>query len=146
MKVTSIKQPQSSCPYKDAAQKVYGLGYNLLVMVYEKVDDHKTKNAKMHFLYTILIDAEHTADFQTTKGLYDILKRDGNEDDVTSFLQERHLPLDEIGVAKLTKRIFKERPKIGYLTISNALQWRLQYSRAIELARKGDVNGIEDVL
>ncbi len=29
IKVTSIKQPQSSCPFKSARQKIYGLGYNL---------------------------------------------------------------------------------------------------------------------
>jgi hypothetical protein len=28
MKVTSVKQPQSSCPFKTARQKVYGLGYS----------------------------------------------------------------------------------------------------------------------
>ena len=38
IKVTSIKQPQSSSPFKDAKQKIYGLGYNLLVFVYEKTD------------------------------------------------------------------------------------------------------------
>ncbi|BAZ88522.1 hypothetical protein [Dolichospermum compactum] len=31
LKVTSIKQPQSSCPFRNASQKVYGLGYNLLI-------------------------------------------------------------------------------------------------------------------
>ncbi len=36
IKVTSIKQPQSSCPYKSARQKVFGLGYSLLVFVYDK--------------------------------------------------------------------------------------------------------------
>ena len=34
MKVTSIKQPQSSCPFKSARQKIFGLGYSLLVFVY----------------------------------------------------------------------------------------------------------------
>jgi hypothetical protein len=29
IKVTSNKQPQSSCPFKDAKQKIFGLGYNL---------------------------------------------------------------------------------------------------------------------
>ena len=29
MKVTSIKQPQSSCPFKSATQKIFGLGYHL---------------------------------------------------------------------------------------------------------------------
>ena len=39
IKVTSIRQPQSSCPYKSARQKIYGLGYHLIVFVYEKTDD-----------------------------------------------------------------------------------------------------------
>src|ERR1043165_7053172 len=29
LKVTSIRQPQSSCPFRAASQKVYGLGYHL---------------------------------------------------------------------------------------------------------------------
>lgn len=29
IKVTSIRQPQSSCPFRSARQKIYGLGYNL---------------------------------------------------------------------------------------------------------------------
>ena len=41
MKVTSIKQPQSSCPFKSARQKIFGLGYSLLVFVYDKTDDDK---------------------------------------------------------------------------------------------------------
>jgi hypothetical protein len=32
IKATSTKQPQSSCPFRDAGQKVYGLGYHLLVL------------------------------------------------------------------------------------------------------------------
>ena len=38
IKVTSIRQSQSSCPYKSSRQKIYGLGYNLLVFVYDKID------------------------------------------------------------------------------------------------------------
>ncbi|MDR2854374.1 MAG: restriction endonuclease, partial [Prevotellaceae bacterium] len=45
IKVTSIKQPQSSCPFKNAQQKIFGLGYNLLVFVYDKHDNAKTKTA-----------------------------------------------------------------------------------------------------
>src|SRR2546427_7486826 len=37
IKVTSIRQPQSSCPFKSASQKIYGLGYSLLVFVYESL-------------------------------------------------------------------------------------------------------------
>ncbi|MDO8366758.1 MAG: hypothetical protein Q7T20_08190, partial [Saprospiraceae bacterium] len=38
IKVTSVRQPQSSCPFKDARQKIFGLGYNLLLFVYDKLD------------------------------------------------------------------------------------------------------------
>ena len=31
IKVTSIRQPQSSCPFKSARQKIYGLGYHLII-------------------------------------------------------------------------------------------------------------------
>jgi len=31
MKVTSIKQPQSSCPFKSARQKIYGLGWKQFI-------------------------------------------------------------------------------------------------------------------
>ena len=47
LKVTSVKQPQSSCPFRDATQKVYGLGYHLLVFVYSKTDDAAAGSAAL---------------------------------------------------------------------------------------------------
>ena len=134
MKVTSIRQPQSSCPFKSARQKVYGLGYSLLVFVYDKVDDNRRKTATLNILYTIFIEAERTADFQTTYGLRQILENKGNQDDILAFIQERNLPVDEIGANDLAGEILNNPPDVGFLTISNALQWRLQYSRVIERA------------
>ena len=46
IKAISITQPQSSCPFKNARQKIYGLGYNLLVFVYDK---------RIQEIYTICI-------------------------------------------------------------------------------------------
>lgn len=143
LKATSITQPQSSSPFKSASQKVYGLGYHLMVFVYQKTDDVATHTAKLNILHVVFITREHTADFQTTKGINDILDRQGNKDDLVAFLEERNLPLDDIGRNELAERILRDRPAIGYLTISNALQWRLQYSRAIELA--GKVEGVENL-
>ncbi|MAK89614.1 MAG: restriction endonuclease [Oleibacter sp.] len=140
IKVTSVKQPQSSCPFKPASQKIYGLGYNLLVFVYEKYDDHENKTGRLNMQHTIFVDKERTADFQTTRGIIDILKRDGNKDDVIAFIVERNLPVDEIGADQLADRIIESPPEQGYLTISNALQWRLQYGRVIQQA--GEVSGV----
>lgn len=134
MKVTSIRQPQSSCPFKSARQKVYGLGYSLLVFVYDKTDDNRKKTATLNILHTIFVEAERTADFQMTRGLLQILENDGNKDDITAFMHDKLLPIDDLEMDKLANEIFGNPPALGFLTISNALQWRLQYSRVIERA------------
>lgn len=140
MKVTSIHQPQSSCPFKSARQKIYGLGYSLLVFVYEKTDNASKRTASLKILHTIFVNADRTADFQMTKGILQVLANEGNRDDVIAFLLDRNLPVDEIEVNKIADEIISNPPKQGYLTISNALQWRLQYGRVIEQA--GRVEGI----
>lgn len=140
MKVTSIKQPQSSCPFKSARQKIYGLGYHLLIFVYEKLDDAKQKSGRLNILHVIFVRNEQTADFQTTTGLRQIVLNSGNEDDLVAFMQDRFLPVDEIEARLLAQEMLTRPPEIGYLTISNALQWRLQYGRVIMKA--GSVEGI----
>src|SRR6266567_3532849 len=144
IKATSIRQPQSSCPFRDASQKVYGLGYHLLVFVYEKLDLQDLRATRLSFRNAVFVSRERTGDYQTTYGLKEILRRNGNRDDVIAFLEERNLPLDEIGREALTGRIFREPPEIGYLTVSNALQWRLQYGRTIGVA--GTAEGVVDLL
>lgn len=85
-------------------------------------------------------DASRTADYQTTRGVREILERDGNADDLAAFLRDRNLPLDDVAAMRLAEELMEQPPGLGYLTISNALQWRLQYQRVIEQA--GAVDGI----
>jgi hypothetical protein len=144
IKATSIRQPQSSCPFRDASQKVYGLGYHLLVFMYEKLDQHDSRAAQLNIRHAIFIDRIRTGDYQTTYGLRGILVRNGNKDDIVAFLEERNLPLDDVGRDRLADRILREPPEIGYLTVSNALQWRLQYGRAIGAV--GTIEGLEELL
>jgi len=140
IKVTSITQPQSSCPFKSARQKIYGLGYNLLVFVYEKTDNNKTKKSRLNILHTVFVDKERTGDFQLTTSVLSILDNKGNKDDLIALFFDRNLPIDEIGASNLAEEVFQHKPVLGYLTISNALQWRLQYGRIIEKA--GTIDGI----
>ena len=134
LKVTSAKQPQSSCPFRDAKQKVYGLGYHLLVFVYVKTDDAVLRAARLDIQQVLFIDKSLTADFQTTSGIRQLIENGGNVDDIDGFLEDRKLPLDEIGRRSLAEAIVKNPPVVGCLTISNALQWRLQYGRALNMA------------
>ena len=144
MKVTSIKQPQSSCPFRSARQKIYGLGYSLLVFVYDKTDDPATQTGRLQIEHTIFVDERQTADYQTTRGIHELIANDANVDDLTAFMQERFLPVDEIQALQLAEEILTTPPVIGYLTISSALQWRLQYRRVIQEA--GNVDGLRKVL
>jgi hypothetical protein len=73
IKVTSIKQPQSSCPFKDAKQKIFGLGYNLLVFVYDKKDAPLSKMAILDFVSCSFIEKERTGDYQTTLSLRQLI-------------------------------------------------------------------------
>ena len=140
MKVTSTKQPQSSCPYKSARQKIYGLGYSLLIFVYEKTDNADNSTSRLNILHVIFVEAEHTADYQMTTGLVGILNNEGNKDDLIAFMSDKMLPVDEIVAANIAEELMQKSPEIGYLTISNALQWRLQYRRVIDKA--GSVPGV----
>lgn len=144
IKVTSRKQPQSSCPFRSARQKIYGLGYSLLVFVYDKTDADDTRTGRLSFNDVIFVEDNRTADFQTTTGLIRILDNSGNTDDILAFFEERRLPIDEIAAQILAEEVVANRPSVGYLTISPALQWRLQYSRAIKKA--GEVEGIRKLL
>ena len=143
IKVTSIKQPQSSCPFKTARQKIYGLGYNLIVFVYEKSDDPINKTARLDIQHTIFIEKERTGDYQMTRGLREIIERDGNAEDLIAFMQDRNLPVDEIEANNIAEQLLRDKPGQGYLTISNALQWRLQFGRVIQQA--GAVSGIRRI-
>jgi hypothetical protein len=143
IKVTSINQPQSSCPFKAARQKIYGLGYHLLIFVYEKSDDAALQAAHLNIKHTIFVHKDRTADHQMTRGILEIIARDGNVDDLVGFFQDRMLPVDEIMARTIAEEVLQNPPLQGYLTISNALQWRLQYSRVIQKA--GEVEGLDRV-
>ncbi len=144
VKVTSVKQPQSSCPFRNARQKIYGLGYNLLIFVYEKNDDPRRATATLDFLNCSFIHQHRTGDFQITKALRQMLDNEANADDIIAYLSDRNLPTDEIALNALAEEILTNPPEQGYLTISNALQWRLQYGRIVKLAES--VDGIVKII
>ena len=54
------------------------------------------------------IEKERTADYTTTFRLREMIKDGANKEDIVAYLNDKNIPHQE------------------YLTISNALQWRLQ--------------------
>lgn len=131
IKVTSVVQPQSSCPFKNARQKIFGLGYNLLVFVYDKRDTAST--CTLTFRYCTFIDKNRTADYTITRRLREMISDGAIKEDIIGFLEDKNVPGDEIVYNDLADEILENTPNQGFLTISNALQWRLQYARVIGL-------------
>ncbi len=73
-----------------------------------------------------------------------IIANNGNADDIFAFLIDHQIPSDEVTLMNMAEDILKNPPKIGYLTISNALQWRLQYRRIVNLTET--VDGITQIV
>ena len=126
--------------FKAARQKIYGLGYHLLVFVYDKKDDPKTTTAKLNILHTIFVEERRTGDYAMTKRIRQHLEAGCNAEELIGLMQDRNLPLDTIEANKLAEELLKKPCEQGYLTVSNALQWRLQYARVIQQA--GEVDGL----
>lgn len=114
------------------------------MFVYDKVDDPKTKTATLDFVSCSFISKERTADYTTTYRVREMVKDKANVEDIVAYLNDKNIPADEITLNQLAKQIFKLPPLQGYLTISNALQWRLQYQRIVNLTDK--VQGISKVV
>jgi len=72
-----------------------------------------------------------------------MLEDNANSEDIIAYLTDRNLPAEEIAMSQLAEEILANPPQQGYLTISNALQWRLQYGRIVELNE--NVEGIREL-
>lgn len=62
-----------------------------------------------------------------------MLSVDANKEDIIALLNDKNVPGDDVTYNDLADEILENPPEQGYLTISNALQWRLQYKRVIGL-------------
>jgi hypothetical protein len=140
IKATSVKKPQSSSPFGSFRQKIEGLGYDLIVFVYVKADE--AQSCTVEFAAVRYVPSHLTADFQTTRGLRKlILEDEANADDVFDFLIERKVPVDESSLYEYAQSLLENPPAQGYLTVTNAPQWRLMYGRIVT----GGIPGVLEI-
>lgn len=138
IRTAPVDRPDTFCPYISSRQKIYGLGYNLLLMLYVKTDDNAAREGHFAIKSCEYVSAERTADHMTTKILHEILLGGGNQDDVFAFLSDwmQGVPIERL--KELAAEIIQTPPTIGFLTISQSRQWRLQASHVI-----GECAGVE---
>ena len=94
----------------------------------------------MNIRHTVFVDERRTADYTMTRLILKHLETGCNAEDLIGLMHDKNLPIDEIEANKIAEELLQKPCEQGYLTISNALQWRLQYGRVIEEA--GKVDGI----
>ena len=75
-----------------------------------------------------------------TLRLREMIKDGANQEDIIAYFADRNLPIDDIEAQRIAVEVLQSPPKQGYLTVSNALQWRLQYGHALRVA--GAVAGV----
>ena len=137
IKTTSAVQPQSSSPYRSLDEKIFGLSYNVLLFIYRKED--KEGYARLEILRCCYIPKELTGDYSTTRLARELrdkyLRKEIGVDEIIRRLEEK-LGITEVEDLNVTpgivQRIIDNPPAPGVLTISFALQWRLQYGRMKE--------------
>ena len=138
VKTTSVKKPQSSTPYKSPEQKIYGLGHHLIVFVYNRIVNESEKTAYLKIEEAVFIDAKHTSDYEITNQLRGLLAEGAQIQQVEDFLSSQGLLLNDKERKDLAQKIFNNPPEQGYLTMSDALQWRLNYGKTIGTYAKDD--------
>lgn len=130
IKSTLTTQPQSSCPFHSVQEKVFGLGYNIILLLYTKEDGLDGQSIltiqDQHF-----IPEHETADHATTLALIRLLQNDAAVEKICAVLKDRDLPCSDMELRLLAEQVMTKGVVQGRLTISNAQQWRLQYTHVL---------------
>ena len=104
------------------------------------MDDPESKTAVLNIRHTVFIEKMRTADYSMTALIRKHLEAGCNAEDLIGLMHDKSLPIDDIEARKIADELLERPCEQGYLTISNALQWRLQYGRVI--AEAGRIRGV----
>jgi len=134
IKATFLSQPQSSSPFRSIEEKIFGLPYNILLIVHTKRDTPEGARIKLHRVS--YIPKELTADHRTSRlarRLSTNLRRGLISREEARKELAKQLGLEEGGQIQITDpvidRVLNHPPEEGVITITFALQWRLNYNR-----------------
>ena len=142
--VVSKEKPESMCVFKNAMQKIYGLGFNVILFIYEKEDNHDQKASRISFKKCAFIEKERTADYDITFQLIQMIENDAQKDDIIGFLMDHNMPADELKLNHIAEQILINPPKQGYFGICYPMKWELKFGKFLDL--KEQTGGITDIL
>ncbi|AXR81444.1 hypothetical protein [Natrarchaeobaculum sulfurireducens] len=132
LKTTSNRQPQSSSTFDDPGERIVGVDYNILLIVYDKqpVDGGN----KFEIMTCAYIPKERASDYRKSEDAVKLVAdyRDGKLSEADLREQLENLT----GVGAISDEKFKEikesPPEKGAITITPALQWRFNYNKMVK--------------
>jgi hypothetical protein len=125
IKVTSMREPQSSAAYNHPAEKLFGLPYGVIVLPYE------TEGGRLVFKRPIVLAPAETADRRLTEELRRLVADGARQAEIIAFLRGADLGLGEQELRPAARRILQGALPRGRVTLSAARQWRVRYREAI---------------
>ena len=150
IKVTSIAQPQSSAPFKTSKQVFAGMGYNLIVFVYEKSDDSERQVANLRFRHVVFIDEAHASDYRHSGAVRSIatdtkLDRSEKVQRIVDCIVGSGYPIEDKELVPFAESLVDNPPEVGCITVSPALQYRFGFKPAIK-ASEAHTSGVVDLV
>jgi hypothetical protein len=138
IKITSLREPQSSAPYGHASERIFGLPYGILLLPYDDEGDG------LVFIEPVLFAAAETADRRITAELRALRESGATQREIAAFLLGAGVGLSEDEIERVSARIIKEGIPQGRLVLSDAHQWRLRYSEALDeiIQRRQPIPGL----
>lgn len=145
VKATRLHKPQSSSRFRSVRQKVFGLGYGIVLFAYEQIEDEFAMKTTIRVRRVVYIAAERTASYSITKTIKELIENDCNQEELEGYLLSISMGLDEAEAEAIAQKIMLDKTiNVGYIEMTQALQWRLMYSVAINNA--GKIAGLESLL
>jgi hypothetical protein len=125
MKFTSHEHPQSSSPFLNHRQRVFGLGYSLLVFVYCRSENHTDRSSCFNIESCSYLCATETGDARITAKIIDILSGGGNKKHIEQMLLSFDFPQSD--ATEIADSVMQHKVVQGKITISLAMQYRLTF-------------------
>lgn len=138
VKATRLEKPQSSAPVKSAREALYGLGYDLVLIVYKVVefDPPQKDESRLEFPKAVFIEKDRTGDYRHTRHVRSMVEQQKPRSEIARWLYDQGIGrrLDEC--EELADEVLANPPKIGHVTVTPVPQWRMNYN--VTLTRVAD--------
>lgn len=134
VKTTRITRPQSSSKIRQFSERLVGVPYNILLLIYSR--ESLESGTEYTFENCVYIPKERTGDHRKSTAAAEAVSQ-YKEDEITKerlrqkleeLVSEKEDDITEIKDEEL-EGIIRNPPKPGVITISPAVQWRFSYGK-----------------